>query len=199
MPSIFVLILVCWLRPFSSSQIPINFRPYFSMLGILLISNQFTDSFLGFFNFDEAYDTILTEQEQRTDPLMTYVIYFSKCYCFILACVEWIRVDVWIFAPKQTADYLLMSCFLWSPFHFYNVNFWYFVGTFKSLTLALYVSFHSPFHFYKVNFWYFCRFRNRNMSDSKTCPTCLFCVAQRSATFEFLDFPAKLRPGSGRE
>ena len=152
MPSIFVLILVCWLRPFSSSQIPINFRPYFSMLGILLISNQFTDSFLGFFNFDEAYDTILTEQEQRTDPLMIYVIYFSKCYCFILACVEWILVDVWIFAPKQTADYLLMLCFLQSPFHFYKFNFWHFVGTFKSLTLALYVSFQSPFYFYKVNF-----------------------------------------------
>ena len=45
------------------------------MLGILLISNQFTDSFLEFFNFDEAYHTIFTEQEQRTDPLMIYVIH----------------------------------------------------------------------------------------------------------------------------
>ena len=32
LPSIFVLISVCCLQPFLSSQIPINFRPYFSIL-----------------------------------------------------------------------------------------------------------------------------------------------------------------------
>ena len=39
-------------------------------IAILLILNRFTDNFLGFTNFNEVFATILTEQEQRTDPLM---------------------------------------------------------------------------------------------------------------------------------
>ena len=54
-------------------------------IGILLILNRFTDSFLGFFNFNEAYDTILTEQEQCTDPLMfSFPHKVMVCYIFFL-------------------------------------------------------------------------------------------------------------------
>ena len=42
---------------------------------ILLILNRFTDNFLGFFNFDESYDTNLTEQEQR---YLSFDVQFSS-------------------------------------------------------------------------------------------------------------------------
>ena len=52
-------------------------------IGILLILNRFTDSFLGFFNVNEAFDTILAEQEQRTDPLMfNFPHKVMVCYLF---------------------------------------------------------------------------------------------------------------------
>ena len=66
-------------------------------IGILLILNRFTDSFLGFFNFNEAYDTILTEQEQCTDPLM-FSFPHKVMVCYIFFSVRPIQ-------PKYSAEY----------------------------------------------------------------------------------------------